>query len=112
MLAGVSWTAATGVKTGTSLIASAKEGGEAYIAVVLDAKSEDYRFEGAQVALGYGFESFGCIYLRDFLAADIVVLVAYIHRYRLRTCGAFYCSSSEPPHPGGNLSRVWRDLAK
>ena len=55
---------ATGVKTGTSpeagpsLIASAKEGEEAYIAVVLDAKSEDYRFEGAQVALGYGFESF------------------------------------------------------
>jgi D-alanyl-D-alanine carboxypeptidase (penicillin-binding protein 5/6) len=55
---------ATGVKTGTSpeagpsLIASAKEGEEAYIAVVLDAESEDYRFEGAQVALGYGFESF------------------------------------------------------
>jgi serine-type D-Ala-D-Ala carboxypeptidase (penicillin-binding protein 5/6) len=55
---------ATGVKTGTSpeagpcLVASAKEGEESYIAVVLDAKDEDYRFEGAQVALGYGFESF------------------------------------------------------
>ena len=55
---------ATGVKTGTSpeagpcLVASAKEGEESYIAVVLDAKGEDYRFEGAQVALGYGFDSF------------------------------------------------------
>jgi D-alanyl-D-alanine carboxypeptidase (penicillin-binding protein 5/6) len=55
---------ATGVKTGTSpeagpcLVASAKEGEESYIAVVLDAKDEDYRFEAAQVALGYGFDSF------------------------------------------------------
>ncbi len=55
---------ATGVKTGTSpqagpcLIASAKEGEEAYIAVVLDAKSEVYRFEAAQVALGYGLDSY------------------------------------------------------
>ncbi len=55
---------ATGVKTGTSpeagpcLVASAKEGEESYIAVVLDAKEEDYRFEAAQVALGYGFDSF------------------------------------------------------
>ena len=55
---------ATGVKTGTSpeagpcLVASAKEGEESYIAVVLDAKNEDYRFEAAQVALGFGFESF------------------------------------------------------
>jgi D-alanyl-D-alanine carboxypeptidase (penicillin-binding protein 5/6) len=55
---------ATGVKTGTSpeagpcLVASAKEGEESYIAVVLDAKSEDYRFEAGQVALGYGFDSY------------------------------------------------------
>ncbi len=55
---------ASGVKTGTSpeagpcLVASAKEGEESYIAVVLDAKSEDYRFEAGQVALGYGFDSY------------------------------------------------------
>ena len=55
---------ATGVKTGTSpeagpsLVASAEEGGESYIAVVLDARNEEYRFEAAQVALGYGFDSF------------------------------------------------------
>ena len=55
---------ATGVKTGTSpeagpcLVASAKEGDESYIAVVLDARNEDYRFEAGQVALGYGFESY------------------------------------------------------
>ena len=55
---------ATGVKTGTSpeagpcLVASAKEGDESYIAVVLDAKNEDYRFEAGQVALGYGFDSY------------------------------------------------------
>ena len=55
---------AIGVKTGTSpeagpcLVASAKEGDESYIAVVLDAKNEEYRFEGAQVALGYGFDSY------------------------------------------------------
>ena len=55
---------ASGVKTGTSpeagpcLVAAAKDSDESYIAVVLDAKSEDYRFEAAQVALGYGFESF------------------------------------------------------
>ena len=55
---------ATGVKTGTSpeagpsLVASAEEGGESYIAVVLDARNEQYRFEAAQVALGYGFDNF------------------------------------------------------
>jgi D-alanyl-D-alanine carboxypeptidase (penicillin-binding protein 5/6) len=55
---------ASGVKTGTSpeagpsLVASAEEGEESYIAVVLDAKEEEYRFEAAQVALGYGFESY------------------------------------------------------
>jgi D-alanyl-D-alanine carboxypeptidase (penicillin-binding protein 5/6) len=55
---------ASGVKTGTSpeagpcLVASAKEGEESYIAVVLDAKGEDYRFEAGQVVLGYGFDSF------------------------------------------------------
>jgi serine-type D-Ala-D-Ala carboxypeptidase (penicillin-binding protein 5/6) len=55
---------ASGVKTGTSpeagpcVVAAAREADESYIAVVLDAKSEDYRFEAAQVALGYGFESF------------------------------------------------------
>jgi D-alanyl-D-alanine carboxypeptidase (penicillin-binding protein 5/6) len=55
---------ATGVKTGTSpeagpsLVASAEEGDESYIAVVLDAKDDQYRFEGAQVALGYGFDSY------------------------------------------------------
>jgi D-alanyl-D-alanine carboxypeptidase (penicillin-binding protein 5/6) len=55
---------ASGVKTGTSpeagpcLVAAAKDSDESYIAVVLGAKSEDYRFEAAQVALGYGFESF------------------------------------------------------
>jgi D-alanyl-D-alanine carboxypeptidase (penicillin-binding protein 5/6) len=55
---------ASGVKTGTSpeagpsLVASAEEGEESYIAVVLEAKEEEYRFEAAQVALGYGFESY------------------------------------------------------
>jgi D-alanyl-D-alanine carboxypeptidase (penicillin-binding protein 5/6) len=55
---------ATGVKTGTSpkagpcLVVAAKEGDESYIAVVLDAKNEDYRFEAGQVALGYGFDSY------------------------------------------------------
>ena len=55
---------ATGVKTGTSpaagpcLVASAVQGDESYIAVVLDAKGEAYRFEAAQVALGYGLDSY------------------------------------------------------
>jgi serine-type D-Ala-D-Ala carboxypeptidase (penicillin-binding protein 5/6) len=54
----------TGVKTGTStgagpsLVASAEADDESYIAVVLDAKDDQYRFEAAQVALGYGFDSY------------------------------------------------------
>ena len=52
---------ATGIKTGTSpeagpsLIASAKEGDESYIAVLLDANGENYRFSAAQNLLDYGF---------------------------------------------------------
>jgi D-alanyl-D-alanine carboxypeptidase (penicillin-binding protein 5/6) len=55
---------ATGVKTGTSseagpcLVASAEDKNESYIAVVLGAKDDQYRFEAAQVALGYGFDSY------------------------------------------------------
>ena len=52
---------ATGIKTGTSpeagpsLIASAKEGDESYIAVLLDANGENYRFSTAQNLLDFGF---------------------------------------------------------
>ena len=52
---------ATGIKTGTSpqagpsLIASAKEGDESYIAVLLDANGDQYRFSAAQNLLDYGF---------------------------------------------------------
>jgi D-alanyl-D-alanine carboxypeptidase (penicillin-binding protein 5/6) len=52
---------ATGIKTGTSpeagpsLIASAKEGDESYIAVLLDANGENYRFSAAQNLLDFGF---------------------------------------------------------
>ena len=52
---------ATGIKTGTSpeagpsLIASAKEGDESYIAVLLDANGDQYRFSAAQELLDYGF---------------------------------------------------------
>jgi serine-type D-Ala-D-Ala carboxypeptidase (penicillin-binding protein 5/6) len=55
---------ASGVKTGTSpeagpcLVASAEDGAESYIAVVLGAKDDQYRFEAAQVALEYGFDSY------------------------------------------------------
>lgn len=55
---------ATGVKTGTSpeagpsLIASAKEGDESYIAVLLDANGENYRFSAAQNLLDYGFADY------------------------------------------------------
>jgi D-alanyl-D-alanine carboxypeptidase (penicillin-binding protein 5/6) len=55
---------ANGVKTGTSpeagpcLVASAEDGAESYIAVVLGAKDDQYRFEAAQVALEYGFDSY------------------------------------------------------
>lgn len=60
-----SYTPATGIKTGTSpesgpsLAASAESDGESYIAVVLDAKSEDGtpgdRFEDAEAILEYAF---------------------------------------------------------
>jgi len=55
---------ATGVKTGTSpeagpsLIASAKEGDESYIAVLLDANGDQYRFSAAQKALEFGFTDY------------------------------------------------------
>ncbi len=55
---------ATGIKTGTSpaagpcLVASATSGDESYIAVVLDAAGEEYRFEAARTLLEYGFNDF------------------------------------------------------
>jgi D-alanyl-D-alanine carboxypeptidase (penicillin-binding protein 5/6) len=55
---------ANGVKTGTSpkagpcLVASAGEGDESYIAVVLDARGEEYRFDAAWEALEYGFNDY------------------------------------------------------
>jgi serine-type D-Ala-D-Ala carboxypeptidase (penicillin-binding protein 5/6) len=55
---------ANGIKTGTSpkagpcLIASATEGDESYIVVVLDAAGEEYRFEAARTALEYGFDNY------------------------------------------------------
>jgi D-alanyl-D-alanine carboxypeptidase (penicillin-binding protein 5/6) len=55
---------ATGVKTGTSpeagpsLVAAAKEGDESYVAVLLDAKGEEYRFEAARTALDFGFADY------------------------------------------------------
>jgi D-alanyl-D-alanine carboxypeptidase (penicillin-binding protein 5/6) len=55
---------ASGVKTGTSfkagpcLVASAASGDESYIAVVLDAAGEEYRFEAARALLEYGFNDF------------------------------------------------------
>jgi D-alanyl-D-alanine carboxypeptidase (penicillin-binding protein 5/6) len=55
---------ATGIKTGTSpeagpsLIASAKEGDESYIAVLLDANGDQYRFSAAQDLLDYGFADY------------------------------------------------------
>jgi serine-type D-Ala-D-Ala carboxypeptidase (penicillin-binding protein 5/6) len=55
---------ATGIKTGTSpeagpsLIASAKEGDESYIAVLLDANGDQYRFSAAQKALEFGFADY------------------------------------------------------
>ena len=56
--------AATGVKTGTSpeagpsLVSSAKDGGESYIAVILDAREDEYRFTAAETLLAYGFEDY------------------------------------------------------
>jgi len=55
---------ANGVKTGTSpeagpcLIASAKEGDESYIVVVLDAAGEEYRFDASRTVLEYGFDNY------------------------------------------------------
>jgi D-alanyl-D-alanine carboxypeptidase len=55
---------ATGVKTGTSpeagptLVAAAKEGDESYLAIMLDAKGEEYRFEAARTALDFGFADY------------------------------------------------------
>jgi serine-type D-Ala-D-Ala carboxypeptidase (penicillin-binding protein 5/6) len=55
---------ATGIKTGTSLaagpclVASATSGDESYITVVLGAKDDQYRFEAAQAALEYGFDTY------------------------------------------------------
>lgn len=58
------YSAATGVKTGTtpeggaSLVSSAESGDESYIAVVLDAASEDERFAGSRRVLEYAFENY------------------------------------------------------
>ena len=55
---------ATGIKTGTSpeagpsLVASAEDGGESYIAVILGASEDLYRFSAAETLLAYGFEDF------------------------------------------------------
>jgi D-alanyl-D-alanine carboxypeptidase (penicillin-binding protein 5/6) len=55
---------ANGVKTGTSLkagpclVASAKEGDESYVVVLLDAGGEEYRFEAARTMLEYGFSDY------------------------------------------------------
>src|SRR5919107_4030146 len=58
---GYDYGTATGIKTGTSLVAgsclvaSASNGDESYIAVVLDAAGDLQRFEAARTALEYGF---------------------------------------------------------
>jgi serine-type D-Ala-D-Ala carboxypeptidase (penicillin-binding protein 5/6) len=55
---------ATGIKTGTSpeagpsLVAAAKEGDESYIAVLLDAKGDQYRFSATQNLLDFGFADY------------------------------------------------------
>ena len=55
---------ANGVKTGTSpaagpcLVASATDGDESYIAVVLDARGDQYRFEAAREVLEFGFHEY------------------------------------------------------
>lgn len=62
---GYGYEAADGVKTGTSpeagpsLISSAQNGEESYIAVLLDAAGDLYRFEASQTALEYGFGDYG-----------------------------------------------------
>jgi len=56
---------ANGVKTGTSpaagpsLVSSAQNGEESYVAVILDAAGDLYRFEASESALEYGFGDFG-----------------------------------------------------
>ena len=58
------YSAATGIKTGTtseagpSLVASAEDGGESYIAVILGASEDQYRFVAAETILAYGFEDY------------------------------------------------------
>lgn len=58
---GYDYDAATGIKTGTSpqagpcLVASASNGDESYIAVVLDAAGDTQRFDASRTALEYGF---------------------------------------------------------
>ena len=55
---------ATGVKTGTSpeagpsLVSSAKDSEESYIAAILDAQEDEYRFTAAENLLAYGFEDY------------------------------------------------------
>ncbi len=70
---GYGYEAADGVKTGTSLaagpslISSAQNGEESYVAVVLGAAEDLYRFEASQTALEYGFGDFG---EKSFVAKD------------------------------------------
>lgn len=55
---------ATGVRTGSSpqagenIVASAEDGGESYIAVVLGAEDSDQRFQAAREILEYGFDRY------------------------------------------------------
>ena len=55
---------AIGIKTGTSpeagpcLVAAAKKGDESYIAVLLDASSDEYRFTAAQKLFDFGFAEY------------------------------------------------------
>lgn len=62
---GYGYEAANGVKTGTSpeagpsLISSAQNGEESYVAVVLGAAGDLYRFEASETVLEYGFGDFG-----------------------------------------------------
>ena len=62
---GYDYDAAIGVKTGTSpaagpsLISAAQNGEESYVAVVLGAAEDLYRFEASRTALEYGFGDFG-----------------------------------------------------
>lgn len=70
---GYDYGAATGVKTGTSpeagpsLISSAQNGEESYVAVVLGASDDLYRYEASQQVLEYAFGDFG---ERAFVEAD------------------------------------------